>query len=292
MLVDRKNITLFVDARYEEKAKNECFVRIKIMPVQELHSIRLKLKSCAIESKHVSVDLFLQWKRKFKNTKFVQTTNIIEEFRREKRPEELRSIKRACAITKKVLRQIPSLLKQGITERALAQTIEQRFYDEGADGIAFPSIVAFGEHTSRPHHEPTARKFKNGDLVQIDCGCSLHGYASDFSRVIPSGVMNEKQKKCHRALTKAKKAAEKKLRPGITNHELDRTARDILQKEGLAEYFTHSLGHGLGLNIHEGAMISLRAPLQKLKKNEVVTIEPGVYFPGEWGMRLEDTHIL
>ncbi len=290
MLVTSSGYLLFVDARYSEKALSSVYRGITVLPITELHEKRRGLLSCAVESQNVSIHDFLMWKKKFKNTKFVQSSGLIEEFRRRKKPEELRSIRRACSITRSVLRTVPSLLRVGRTERELARMLEEKMYEKGADGIAFPSIVAFGSNTSRPHHEPTSARLRREDLVQIDCGCSFRGYASDFSEVFCMAEMSPRQKKCLRALRKAKKLASSAIKSGVTNHKLDAIARDFLQQEGLEKYFTHALGHGLGLEIHEGTTLSRAAPLQKLQKNEVITIEPGVYFPGEWGMRIEETY--
>ncbi len=216
----------------------------------------------------------------------------MEKLRQVKTTEELKSIQEACAITKKILKHIPELLVPGITERQVAALIVSRALEIGAEGLAFETIVGFAEHTSRPHHHPTEKKLKKGDLVQIDMGVKVNGYCSDYSRIYFTGPKTAKQTKAENALQKAKKAAEKLVKKGVDVRMLDRTARAVLQTYGFDKEFSHSLGHGLGLDIHEAPTISGKAPKHLLQKNEVITIEPGLYFPGEFGMRIEDTIIV
>lgn len=158
--------------------------------------------------------------------------------------------------------------------------------------MAFDTIVGFGEHTSRPHHHPTDRALRKGDIVQIDLGLKIDGYCSDMSRVFYTGTKTSRQAKAYRALLEAKKTAEKMVKPGVDVRALDQAARRVLKKHGFGKEFCHALGHGLGLDIHEAPTISGKSKPYRLKKDEVITIEPGLYFPGEWGMRIEDTMIV
>ena len=213
----------------------------------------------------------------------------MEELRRVKSSKEIIQIRRACAITKRVLALIPKLLKPGITERALALKIYVLSVESGAEALAFETIVAFGSNTSRPHHHPTNRPFKRGDLVQIDMGVKVNGYCSDYSRVFFTGPKTPKQQKAYQAILQAKKAAKAAAKPGASTRTLDRIARAELKKFGFSKEFSHALGHGVGLEVHEVPVLSAKAPDVKLKKGEVIAIEPGLYFAGEWGMRVEDT---
>ncbi|MDP6561596.1 MAG: M24 family metallopeptidase, partial [Candidatus Peribacteraceae bacterium] len=142
------------------------------------------------------------------------------------------------------------------------------------------------------HHHPTSRKLKKGHIVQIDVGAKVNGYCADQSKIFFTAKKTPLQKKVYSALDRAKSESIKAIKPGVTNHKLDQIARSILKKEGLEQYFTHSLGHGVGLDIHEGASLSQKAKKTKLLKNEIITIEPGVYIPGKFGMRLEDEVIV
>lgn len=287
-----KNIELFVDSRYTERALSQAIKSINIRPIEMLTDRLTKLRQCAFEGEFVTAVVLSKWKKKFKNTKFVQSEWLLEEFRRQKEPNELQNIRKACAITKKILNAVPMLLKKGHTEKSLAFELERLARKLGADGMAFDSIVAFGEHTSRPHHEPTDRRIRSSDIVQIDTGVKCNGYCSDYSRVYFMSPPTSEQSKALRALKEAKKEAEAAIEIGVSNHELDCIARDALKHRGFEKEFSHSLGHGVGLEIHEGINLSQKAPKKKLVKHEVITIEPGLYFSGKWGMRLEDTIIV
>lgn len=212
--------------------------------------------------------------------------------RRSKSLTELSDIKRACRITLSILKNMPRLLRYGTTERGVAQKIEALALKSGAESMAFPSIVAFGENTAFPHHHPTERRLRRGDIVQIDMGVKVNGYCSDYSRVYFTGTPTAEQRKALLALKRAKAAAEELVRSGGDNRLIDRKAREALASFDLEKAFTHALGHGVGLEIHEGLSISKKAKRKKLLKNEVITIEPGVYFPGQWGMRVEDTIVV
>ena len=292
MLLTRKGFFLFADDRYIELASQKAPGHISVKQAQEFSPMLKKCRKVAFEAASVTVEEISKWKAKYKSTKFVQSGGVIEEARRAKSAGELIKIKRACSIAKAVLARIPSMLRSGMSEKELAWQIENECRKRGADAMSFETIVGFGANTARPHHHPTDTKFKKGDLVQIDMGCVVDGYMSDFSRVYFTGATTPKQKKVLRALKEAQRKAWSMLRPGITNHQLDAAARKILKSYGFDEHFTHALGHGVGLEIHEGPVLSSRYPKTKLLKNEVVTLEPGVYFPGEWGMRHEDTVVI
>lgn len=292
ILVSSRGIELYLDDRYLEVARARRFPGVTVRPINECKGSIRSLRKIGIESEQMTVATLRRLKRKFKNTKFVQTSDVIEEFRRSKHLDELCSIRSACRITKAVLRSIPAMLKPPVTERELAARIEAEARRLRADGMAFESIVAFGSNTASPHHHPTDRRLKKGDIVQIDMGAKVAGYCSDYSRVFFLGEKTVEQSKALRALKKAKKVAEELLRAGVTNHALDASARSVLKSFGFGREFPHALGHGVGLEIHEGVTLSSKARLKKLMRHEVVTLEPGLYFEGKWGMRMEETYIV
>ena len=293
LLAEKRGFTLFVDARYSENAVRHLGSGMRVADPKTLGKYIKNLKKCGIEAEHVSVDAFGKWERQFKNTKFVQSVGAVEHFRRVKSERELACIRAACGITLGILKKIPSWLKPGVTEKDVAWKIAEAAHKAGADGMAFESIVGFGKHTSSPHHRPTDAKFKTGDLVQIDMGAAVGGYCSDYSRVYFTGKPTPQQAKAYRILSRVQRASMKRVRAGVTNHALDKEAREELEKHGYGiDRFPHALGHGVGLDIHDGVVLSGRAPKTTLKKGEVITIEPGLYFPGEFGMRIEDTVIV
>ncbi len=292
LLVDAKKATLFVDGRYREQVCREHVKGIIADDLTNWSTTMQGIKHLAFESEHISVAKLEGLKKKFRHIKFYPTLNVVESLRSQKTSAELRLVLQACSITKSVLLKIPSLLVAGISERDLARRIDTLCFDKGATNMAFSTIVAFGSNTSRPHHSPTERKLKKGDIVQVDMGARVDGYCSDYSRVYFTGLPTEKQTKALSALLKAKKAAEALLKPGVTNRKLDTVARSVLAEHGFTKEFCHALGHGLGLDIHEIPTLSIKAELTRLKKNQVITIEPGLYFEGDFGMRIEDTHII
>lgn len=288
LLVRPKGMTVFVDSRYTEAAQKEVREGVDVAAIDDLPATLKRIRRCGVEAESVTLQRFASWKRKFKNTKFVQKEGIIEEFRRSKSKDELRHVQKAQRITHELLARIPGALKRGVTEKAIAEQLRRWSVDLGADGLSFDPIVAFGKNSSRPHHHPGSTKLARQDIVQVDVGARIEGYCADQSAVFFVGKPTEQQQQVYSAVERAKDAAIAALKPGVTNHVLDSIARKVLAEEGLEEYFTHSLGHGVGLDIHEGISLSKKAPKTRLLKNEIVTIEPGVYIPGKFGIRLEE----
>ncbi|MDD3896526.1 MAG: Xaa-Pro peptidase family protein [Candidatus Peribacteraceae bacterium] len=288
LLITARAITLFVDGRYIEEAKRSARKGITVQSDDGLGVALKQVRRCGIEAEKVTVAQLGRIKRKYKNTKFIQTAGIIEEFRRSKAPEELRAFRRAQRITHEMLRRIPAALTPGVTEKEIAWMLTTWAHELGADELAFEPIVAFGTHTDSPHHSPTDRKLKKRDIVQIDTGAKYGGYCADQSRVFFVGKPTALQQEVYDIVKQAKDAATHAVQAGVTNHRLDRIARAALREANYEQYFFHSLGHGVGLEIHEGVSLSQKAKKMKLLANEIITIEPGVYIPGKFGIRLED----
>ncbi len=288
VLVDAKGFRLFVDSRYTEETTSTARKGVKVVSLTDLPSVLSKQKRCGVEAAHLTVARMERWKKAFQHTTFVPTKGLVEEFRRSKEPDEIKQLRRARLLTKQLLNKVPSLLHVGITEQELAWQLEVMAHEIGGEGLSFPSIVAFGSNTSQPHHHTTSRALKKGELVQIDMGVRVNGYCGDLSEVFFTGPKTPEQEKAHKALLKAKKKATDLVKPGVSSRSLDAAARAVLQEYGIDQAFTHALGHGVGLDVHEGATLSKNGPDTPLLRHEVVTIEPGVYFPGKFGMRLED----
>lgn len=292
LLVLPRSYILFVDDRYAEMAAGGVRRGILVRPILQLEPALKKLRRCGFEQEDVTVGRLLRWKRRFPSTKFVRVGSILEEFRRQKDPEELRAIRRAQHITEEMLRRVPAALRARPTERMLAWKLRSWAQELGAEDMSFDPIVGFGTHTSRPHHQPTSRRLQRGHIVQIDVGAVYGGYCADLSRVYFTAKPTAQQERAYRAVLEAKNAAIGKVRAGVTPQELDAAARAVLRKYGMEEAFTHALGHGVGLDVHEGPTLSSHPAGRKLLRGEVVTIEPGVYFPGKFGIRLEDMVIV
>lgn len=222
-----------------------------------------------------------------KGIKLKPIGNLVENMRITKE-EEIEFIKKSAKITSQVYKEILPLIEPGIRELDLAAEIEYRFRKKGADWAAFPPIVASGPNSSLPHASPGRRKIKRGDFLIIDMGVYYKGYASDMTRTLVIGKPSQKQKKVYLAVREAQESAIKKAKPGIFCKELDRVARDVISRWGFGERFIHSLGHGVGLAVHELPFLSSKSTY-RLKPGMVVTVEPGVYIPKWGGVRIEDT---
>lgn len=292
LLIEPKTMTLFTDGRYLEVASRSVYRGITVRDGSGVSEAMQRVRICGIEDEGLTVDRFRRWKSKFKNTKLVHTANVVEEFRRGKDADELAAFRRAQRITREMIRRVPSLLKRPIRENDLAWQLQVWARELGAEGMSFDPIVAFGTHTSSPHHKPTSRVLKKGHIVQIDCGAKYCGYCADQSAVFFTGKPTPLQEKVFTAVCEAKDAAIAKIKPGVSIRSLDATAREVLRTHGYEEFFCHALGHGVGLEIHEGPTLSQKVPDRKLVKGEIITIEPGVYFPGRFGMRVEEEIIV
>jgi len=287
VLVTPKAFRLYVDARYAEMAAKSAKKPVQIADRAELAKDVSHMRVCGFEEKNVTMAHFRSWKTKYKNTKFVRTDDAVEHFRRAKGADEMKLMRKAKQITETLLACVPQLLEKGVAEKEVAWALEAQARFLGAEGFAFEPIVAFGSNSSRPHHRASDRKLKKGDLVQLDIGVLYKGYAADMSRVYLTGKPTRQQVDALLAVEEAKNAAMKAAKEGMTGKELDEVARKVLRKHAMEKYFTHALGHGVGLEVHEGITIAAR-DTRPLLKGEVIAIEPGVYFPGKFGVRLED----
>jgi Xaa-Pro aminopeptidase len=288
LLVLPRSLVLFADGRYALAAEQGARKGIAVRPLENLGKALAVLPECGFEDEDVTVARLGRWKSKFPSTKFVRTSEVVEHFRRTKSDDELRVLMRARRMTQELLRRVPSSLRAGVNERAIAWKLEVWARDLGAEGLSFPPIVAFGSHTSSPHHQPTSRPLRKGHVVQVDVGVKFRGYCGDLSDIYFTAKPKSEEQAVFDAVREAKEKAQDAVQAGVTTTALDRIARGVLKKAGYDAFFTHSLGHGVGLDIHEGVSLSSQRKPVELLKNEVITIEPGVYLPGKFGIRLED----
>jgi Xaa-Pro aminopeptidase len=211
----------------------------------------------------------------------------IERLRWVKDRDEIELLDRAQAITDEAFDRIQAKLVEGITERDVALELEWAMRQAGAEGLSFDSIVAFGESAAEPHHHPSDRALKPGDVVKFDFGALYGGYHADMTRTIAFGEPAAEIREIHALVTKAQRAGIEAVRAGVVGSDADAAARNVIARAGRGEAFSHSLGHGVGLEIHEGP--TLRAASEDvLPVGAVVTVEPGVYIPGLGGVRIED----
>jgi Xaa-Pro dipeptidase len=204
-----------------------------------------------------------------------------------KDPDELEAISEAAEIISKVVDGVQGLVKEGMTERELKAQIDYRMVEMGADSPSFESIVAFGEDTALPHYSAGERRLRRGDNILVDVGARYHLYCSDITRTFFLGRATPLQRAAYAKVLEAQTKAIQAIKQGITGRAVHQIAAEVIDQSKFKGRFTHGLGHSLGLEVHDGAGLSLRNP-RKLKQNMVMTVEPGIYLPGEGGVRIED----
>lgn len=204
---------------------------------------------------------------------------------------EMAALREACRLTDAALLDIAYGPVTGVTERELAVRLERRMVDLGAEAPAFATIVAAGPHSAIPHHQPTHRVIATGDLLKIDFGARVDGYHADMTRTFIIGSPEGWQQEIHEVVHRAQQAGVAAARAGVPAVDVDRAARSIIEQAGYAEYFTHGLGHGVGLDIHEEPYLGATATAT-LSAGSAITVEPGIYLPGRGGVRIEDTLVV
>jgi Xaa-Pro aminopeptidase len=212
---------------------------------------------------------------------------LVERARMVKDSEELGLIREAVQLGAKLFDRALEVLRPGVRETEVAAEMEYAARLAGAEGMSFPTIIASGPRSALPHGRAIGQPIVGGGFVVCDFGVILAGYCSDQTRTVWVGDPSEDARHAYESVREAQLAAIAAVRPGISTGEVDDAARKVLRKAGLGRYFTHSTGHGVGLEIHESPRVAA-AQKDVLRPGMVITIEPGVYFPGKWGVRIED----
>ncbi len=295
LLVEERGSVFFTDFRYDTQAHEEVedakIVIGRKSPLEllgESLSRRRKRSAVGIEAEHLTVT---EKKRLQKlappGMRLKNTFSVVERLRLVKDSEELARIREAVKLGAKLFDRALQVLHAGVAETEVAAEMELVARRSGAEAMSFPTIIASGPRSALPHGRASAQPIPTGGFVVCDFGVILGGYCSDQTRTVWIGPVADEARRAYDAVLEAQQAAIQAVRPGVAAGEVDQAARNVLQKAGLAKYFTHSTGHGVGLEIHEAPRI---AAVQKdvLEPGTVITIEPGVYFPGKWGVRIED----
>lgn len=277
---------LYVSPLYLEEATAAALPGVEVVDVARLWEDAKRYERIGFEAEYVRVAQLLRWKKHCPSPTWVRTRGLIEEFRRQKDDREIACLRRAERITKEMLRRVPGVLRKGVTEKELAWKFALWAHDLGADGLAFDPVVAFGTHTSHPHHHATTRILKKGHLVQVDVGAVYRGYGADLSEIYFTADPTSAQDRACDAVTTALEVAITKCTVGARTAAVDEAVRKVFRAAGMEAAFTHALGHGVGLTTHEIPVLS-PGPAKRLLPREVLAIEPGVYFPGQFGIRRE-----
>jgi Xaa-Pro aminopeptidase len=224
-------------------------------------------------------------------TELVPLDAEVERLRWAKDPEEIRLLERAQAVTDEAFERVIAKLTEGVTEQRVAFELEMAMREGGAERVGFDTIVAFGSAAAEPHHRPTDRTLRRGDAIKLDFGCVVEGYHSDMTRTVAFGQADQDLRDLHDLVLRAHLAGVEALRPGVPGGEVDAVARKVIEDAGHGGDFAHSLGHGVGLEIHEGPTLR-RGSEDPVPLGAVVTVEPGVYLPGVGGVRIEDAVVV
>ncbi|MFI6497526.1 M24 family metallopeptidase [Nonomuraea typhae] len=274
--------TLATDSRYIEMARD---LGIDVVEAPDTAGA-LAVPGAGIEAAGMTVATF---RRLGESTEgLVPLEPLAELLRTVKDEEEIDLLRTACAISDQAFTDISGSIRPGVTEREVARILENRMVELGADKIAFESIVAAGENGAIPHHTPTGRELRKGDLVTLDFGADYRGYHADMTRTVSLGEPAAWQREIYDLVAAAQKAGRDALAPGATAKEVDSAARAVIAEAGHAEHFRHGLGHGVGLEIHEEPFLG-PSRNGRLEDRVPITVEPGVYLPGQGGVRIEDT---
>lgn len=280
------------DSRYIQQARSSLrgftVVEIESSTYDTIGNIagRNRLKKLGFESMNLPYAVVKNLEERIGKTRLVPAKDIVEQMRSVKDAIEIRLIKSSIATVKKVLNSIIKHVRPGVSENYLNCLIESEFIDRGARA-GFQAIVASGDNSSKPHAEPTDKKIRDNDIVMIDIGCRLGLYNSDITRMVFLGNVRDKLKQIYRIVKDAQDKALEKIKPGRKIAEIDMAARKHIIDSGYGKFFNHSLGHGVGLDVHEEPSISGKSK-GILKAGMVFTVEPAIYIHGLGGVRIED----
>ena len=285
LLVEQERVRLFTDFRYIHSAHEVEGVEVVETRRSLVHHVGELL------SGRVGFETILPYEQyqvlERAGLDLVPRAGVVEALRAVKDEQELELLRRICAITDRVYERLLDVRFVGRREREVAWDLAGLFHDEGGENIAFELIVGSGPTGSHPHGRAGERKIRAGELVVVDAGCSIDGYSSDYTRTLATGPVDAEAKEAYAVVLTAQEAALEAMRAGVPAIEVDATARRVIDASPFAGMFGHGLGHGLGLDVHEAPRMSPESG-DVLEAGNVITVEPGVYVEGKFGVRIED----
>ena len=291
---------IITDFRYTEAAARQAPGFEVIMSSRDCPAERRVAELCArdqiseilCETNWLSVDALEELRAAVgEEVSFEPLSRIPQTLRRVKTPSEILLMRKAAAVTSEAFEAVLPKIRPGMTERELQIELEFIMYRLGADGLAFSTIIASGEHGSLPHAVPGSRKLAAGDMITMDFGAKVGGYCSDMTRTVALGQPSPEMRRVYSTVQRAQAMCVAALAPKKSCAEVDRLARDYIDSQGYPGRFGHGLGHSLGLEIHEDPKFSA-ASRDVLAPGMVITVEPGIYLPGVGGVRIEDTLLI
>ena len=293
LVVTHTSVVLITDFRYQEQVKKETNLCKIIISSGSLFvslyekSILKKANSVGFEGSDLVFTTAQKIKRLFKPIKFVPFDNFVEDIASQKDELEIAATIKAIKISDNVFSEILEFVKPGMTELDVSAEISYRIKKHGGEKESFKTIVAGGINSSMPHAVVTNKRLKNNEPLLIDFGAKVNGYRSDMTRTLFFGNITQKFIEIYNIVLNAQTIAIEHVRSGISCSDIDGLARDYIANSGYGNFFKHSLGHGIGLRIHESPRISTISK-DVLKENMIITIEPGIYLPNKYGIRIED----
>jgi Xaa-Pro aminopeptidase len=293
LLISAKDALLLVDGRYIETAQGQSPVQVALDGQKAFLDAIAPWKSIGVDSEKTTVQSWQDLNR-LAERKFLPIQGLISRLRAIKGPEEIHLLEKAAALGSKGFDFVVGRLNEGVQESALAFELEMFWRKQGAKGVAFEPIIAFGANSSKPHYRAGDRSLARDEPVLIDIGVELNHYHSDMTRMAVLGSLPEQMKAIFDIVQEAHRRAIELVKPGTSIAALDDAARLYIESKGYGKNFSHSLGHGIGLEVHEFPTIR-RNPSNEtlfLEEGMAITIEPGIYLPGIGGVRLEDTVIV
>ncbi len=291
-ILTEKEAFFLTDFRYKTQAEEEVSNTFEIREFKKIiDSISeiakpLNLKTIGFEP-HLPYSTYQELHSKLNSASLTPVKNIVEDVRMVKEPSEVEFIKKAIGIIDRAFKRMKKIVKAGSKENEIAIEMEYKLRKEGAEGIPFDIIVASGERGALPHGIASDKIIKDGELVILDFGSRYMGYNSDCTRTLSVGRLDERQKDIYSIVLDAQKEAIKSIKPGLKVSEIDSKARQFIIEKGYGEYFGHSTGHGIGLEVHENPRIA-EGQDDIIKEGMVFTVEPGIYIHGWGGVRIED----
>lgn len=295
LIVNDDSAYHLVDSRYSEtaqiNAKESGLTVLEISngfyPLLSDLVNRHNIKSIVFENETISLAQYIRLTNALKGVEFISLDDRLMRERNRKDAEEIVCMKKANAIAEKAFTELLNYVEAGKTEKDLAAYFEYLMAKNGSEGISFDTILLTGTHTSMPHGVPGDKKIENGDFVLFDFGATYKGYHSDMTRTIAIGSADDEMREAYNLVLKAQLAGIKALSAGIKCSDVYKAAYDVLEEKNMAQYFRHSLGHGVGLEIHEGFSASPKSA-DTYEVGNVTSIEPGIYIPNKFGIRIED----
>jgi len=295
LLLARSGASFLTDSRYTEAARRA----ISDMPVADIAQLgsemeRLGMQTIALEAERLSVARHRRLCEKYAEKTFVcdgALDSAIDALRMVKRADELASIRMAQRIAEQAFAQILPQLRSGKSEKELAALLDYTMLQLGADGISFETILVSGCNSALPHGVPGERIPQAGDMITLDFGAIKNGCHSDMTRTVALGKADARQRAVYATVRAAQEKALDAMRPGVLCSAVDAAAREHIAAAGYGQHFGHGTGHGVGLEIHEAPSVSAKSS-HALTPGNVITVEPGIYLPGEFGVRIEDMAVI